>query len=95
MTDGKTYEESLQEAVDCLGEALASCIVDNEDLPMPSLVRPGEVLITPPALVAAKAALYLAIREAGLSKSALAMKLGRFRSGWSTFAESALPNKNY
>lgn len=76
LTDGKTYEESLQEAVDCLGEALASCIVDNENLPMPSLARPGEVLITPPALVAAKAALYIAIKEAGLSKSALAMKLG-------------------
>jgi len=76
LTDGKTYEEALQEAVDCLGEALASCIVDNEDIPMPSPARPGEILITPPALVAAKAALYIATKEAGLSKSALAMKLG-------------------
>ena len=76
MTDGETYKEALQEAVDCLGEALASCIVDNEDIPMPSPARPGEILITPPALVAAKAALYIASREAGLSKSALARKLG-------------------
>jgi len=76
LTDGKTYEEALKEAVDCLGEALASCIVDNEVIPMPSLARPGEILITPPALVAAKAALYITVREAGFSKSALAMKLG-------------------
>jgi len=60
LTDGKTYEEALQEAVDCFGEALTSCIVDNEDIPMPSPARPGEILITPPALVAAKAALYIA-----------------------------------
>ena len=76
LTDGKTYNEALHEAVDCLGEALASCIVDNEDIPMPSPACHGEILITPPALVAAKAALYIVSREAGLSKSALAMKLG-------------------
>jgi antitoxin HicB len=76
LTDGKTYTEALHEAVDCLGEALSSCIVDNEDIPMPSPARDGETLITPPPLVAAKTALYIVSREAGLSKTALAMKLG-------------------
>ena len=76
LTDGATYEEALNEAVDCLGEALASCIVDNEDLPTPSPVMPGEVLIAPPALVAAKAALYITAREEGLSKTALSRRLG-------------------
>jgi antitoxin HicB len=76
MTDGKTYEEALEEAVDCLGEALASCIVDNENIPSPSQATTGEVLIAPPALVAAKAALYIATKEAGLNKTGLAAKLG-------------------
>ena len=75
VTDGRTYQEALEEAVDCLGEALASCILDNEDVPMPSEARDGEVLIAPPALVAAKTALYVAAREEGLSKSALARRV--------------------
>ena len=76
LTDGTTYEKAVEEAVDCLGEALASCIVDNEELPIPSTATVDEVLIAPPALIAAKAALYLATKEAGLSKTALALRLG-------------------
>lgn len=75
LTDGQTYGEALDEAVDCLGEALASCIVDNEGIPAPSRAEGDEVLIAPPALIAAKTALYVAAREEGLSKSALARKL--------------------
>ncbi len=76
LTDGTTYEEAVEEAVDCLGEALASCIVDNEELSIPSTATVDEVLIAPPALIAAKAALYLATKDAGLSKTALALRLG-------------------
>jgi len=76
LTDGTTYEKAVEEAVDCLGEALASCIVDNEELPIPSTATVDEVLIAPPALIAAKAALYLATKDAGLSKTALALRLG-------------------
>jgi len=28
LTDGESYDEAMEEAVDCLGEALASCIND-------------------------------------------------------------------
>lgn len=76
LTDGETYEEALEEAVDCLGEALASCIIDNEILPKPSRQQKGEVMIPPPALIAAKAALYLAAKKEGLSKTGLAKRLG-------------------
>ena len=76
LTDGQTYEEALDEAVDCLGEALASYILDNEVIPTPSRTRKNDVLITPPALVAAKAALYMATIEAGLTKTTLATRLG-------------------
>ena len=71
-------KQLVQKAVDCLGEALAFCIIDNEDIPMPSSAWPGEIIIAPPALVAAKAALYIATKEAGLSKSALACFLSNF-----------------
>lgn len=75
LTDAETYDEAVEEAVDCLGEALASCIVDNEEIPEPSKAEEGEVLIAPVALIAAKAALYVAARESGLNKTTLAEKL--------------------
>lgn len=75
LTDAETYDEAVEEAVDCLGEALASCIIDNEEIPEPSKAEEGEVLIAPVALIAAKAALYVAARESGLNKTTLAEKL--------------------
>lgn len=75
LTDGATYAEALDEATDCLGEALASCIIDNEAIPAPSRAQKGEVLIAPPALIAAKAALYVSARKEGLTKTALAKRL--------------------
>lgn len=75
LTDGESYDEALEEAVDCLGEALASCILDNEEIPVPTHAEKGEVPITPFALIAAKAALYLAVKENGLNKTTLAQKL--------------------
>lgn len=75
LTDGESYEDALEEAIDCLGEVLASCILDNEEIPLPSQAEGGEVLITPLALIAAKSALYIAARESGLNKTTLAKKL--------------------
>ena len=75
LTDGESYEEALKEAVDCLNEALASCILGNEEIPIPTKVKEGEVLIIPCALIAAKVALYVAIKENGLNKTTLAQKL--------------------
>ncbi|MCK5230665.1 MAG: type II toxin-antitoxin system HicB family antitoxin [Desulfobulbaceae bacterium] len=74
-TDGRTIEEAKEEAVDSLNEALASIISDNEPLPLPTKPKKGEYLIAPDALIAAKAALYVAVKEEGLSKTALAKRL--------------------
>ena len=74
-TDGRTMEEAKEEAVDSLNEALASIISDNEPLPLPTKPKKGEYLIAPDALIAAKAALYVAVKEEGLSKTALAKRL--------------------
>lgn len=76
VTDSTTLEGALEGAADCLSEALASCIEDNEVIPLPSAALPGEYMISPAALIAAKAALYLTAREQGITKSALAGRIG-------------------
>ena len=75
-TDGKTLDEALENAADCLCEALASCIADNEGIPFASEPRADEHLVAPTALIAAKAALYTAVTAQGLSKTALSGLLG-------------------
>ena len=75
-TDAKTFDEALLEAADCLEEAIANLIALGREIPKPSRPRRGQHLIALPARMAAKAALYLAMREAGITKSELARRLG-------------------
>lgn len=74
-TQGETIEEALHEAADCLEEIIAAYISDNEPIPEPSPQQRGQYLVALPARMAAKAALYLAMREQALSKSELARRL--------------------
>lgn len=69
-------ENRIDIAEGCLQAALESRICDNEPLPVASRPRRGEVVVSPPAATAAKAALYDAMRDAGISKIELARKLG-------------------
>jgi len=46
------------------------------EIPKPSSTVPGERLIPVPAPMAAKAALYIAMREAGMTNVQMARKLG-------------------
>ena len=72
ISQADANEDRIEIAEGCLQAALESRIHDNEPLPMPSPARRGEVVITPPAGTAAKAALYdAAMREAGITKSQL------------------------
>ncbi len=57
-------------------EAIANLIALEQDIPEPSRPKRGQHLIALPAKMAAKAALYLAIREAGISRSELARRIG-------------------
>jgi antitoxin HicB len=75
-TAGKTKTEALVHAADALIVALAAYIRQNECLPVTRAPRRGERLVTVPPLAAAKLALYVAIREAGLSNVALGKRLG-------------------
>ena len=74
-TDGKTMAEALEEARDCLEEAIAVSIADNLEFPFPSSIGRGQNAIPLTARMSAKAALYIAVRETGISKSKLARGL--------------------
>ena len=88
FTDGDTVAEAVAEAADCLEEALAGRIARREDIPAPSPAK-GRPAVTPGAVLAAKAALYEALREERLSNSACAATLGR--SGKRDFAACSTP----
>ncbi len=75
LTEGATEREALTEAQDCLIAALGGYTDDRRVIPRPSPGR-GLPLVALPALVAAKIALYRAMRERGLSNAALARQLG-------------------
>src|ERR1700687_2491829 len=76
LTDGADEAEALTEASDCLSEALASRIVDKEEIPIPSMAEPGMHLVSPEPTIALKAALYSALREARMTIDELARRLG-------------------
>lgn len=74
-TQGRTEAEALANAPDCLITTLGGYIEAKEDIPCPSHAR-GRATTTLPPLVAAKIALYTAIREAGLNNVQFAKRLG-------------------
>jgi antitoxin HicB len=76
LTQGDTEAEALQEATDCLEEAMAGRIDDQRPIPSPSPGLPGEWAVAVPLVTAMKAALYLALRETGISLPELAQRLG-------------------
>ena len=75
ITQGEDVSDALQQAADCLEEAIAGRIRRHACLPEASLVGSGRYPIPLPAQTAAKAALYLAIRQAGLTQVELAARL--------------------
>lgn len=75
ITQGETVEDALTEAADCLEEAVAGRINDGRDIPKPSASKRGERVVRIPSSMALKAAVNLAVREAGISNSELARRL--------------------
>lgn len=74
-TDGADAGEAMEEAIDCLGSSIAFAMVDKVDVPRPSPVKRGQKLVPVPLWIAAKLALYWAIRERDISQSELARRL--------------------
>ena len=75
LTEGATEVEALAEAEDCLIAALGGYIQARRAIPRPSPGR-GRAIVPLPALVAAKSALYCAMRAESVSNTALAERLG-------------------
>jgi len=76
ITQGESERDALSEAADCLEEAVAARIAHGDPIPKPSRLGRGRHGVLLRAQLAAKAALYLAMREAGITKVALGKRLG-------------------
>lgn len=75
ITQGDSVEEALFEARDCLEEAFANRIAMDLPIPDPSELEEAEHRVALHAQMAAKASLYLAMREQNLTKVELARRL--------------------
>ena len=75
ITQGETVEQALAEAADALEEAIAARIDDGQDIPAPTAKKRSERAVSVPPSMALKAAVYLAVRDAGISNSELARRL--------------------
>lgn len=74
ITWGDSQDEACANAVDCLEEALAARMIAREGLPPPSPAR-GRPTVAPGSLIGAKAALYVALRDSGLTAAELARRM--------------------
>ena len=76
VTQGEDEQDALEQASDAMDEVFATYLINGIDFPEPSKARRREHLVSPPAETVAKAALYVAMRQAGISKIQLARRLG-------------------
>lgn len=75
-TDGSDEAEAIANASDCLIAALIGYVTMREPIPRPSPAR-GRSTIALPPLVAAKLALYSAMREQRVTNAQLADRMGK------------------
>ena len=72
LTGGDNRAEALEMAEEALAAAFGIYVREREDIPVPSAAIAGQALVVVPAVVAAKLALYTAVRRQGITKVALA-----------------------
>jgi antitoxin HicB len=75
-TDGESLIEALHNAADALEETIAGRINRDEPIPQPGQIKSRQHRVPVPAQVAVKAALYMAVRDAGIKNTELAKRLG-------------------
>lgn len=75
LTEGADEAEALSEAIDALVAALGGYVERDRAVPLPSVARPRERMVALPALAAAKLALYVAMKDAGLSRIGLSRRM--------------------
>lgn len=76
LTGGDDLQDTLEQAADCLAEAIAGRITRGDEIPAPSRLKRGQHLISVPLYLAPKLALYLAMRERHMPNTELAKRLG-------------------
>ena len=76
ITQGEDKEDALMQAADAMDEVFATYMLEGFAFPAPSKTRREEYSVSPPAETVAKAALYVAMKDAGITKVQLAKQLG-------------------
>jgi len=76
VTQGEDVADALSEATDAMDEVFAAYMQGKLTFPAPSKARRGEYRVAPPAETMAKAALYVAMKEARVTNVQLAKQLG-------------------
>ena len=76
VTQGEDKEDALLQAADAMDEVFAAYMLEDIDFPTPSKTRRREYSVAPPVETMAKAALYMAMSEAGITKVQLAKQMG-------------------
>ncbi len=75
MTIGINKENALEWAQDALVVALSGYLDERKDIPQPSKPKPKQMIVVLPPLVAAKLAIYQAMRNQKVTQADLAEKL--------------------
>ena len=76
ITQGNDLPHALAQAADAMDEVFAAYMKNGLIFQQPSKARRNEHMISPPADTGAKAAVYVAMTEAGISNVELAKRLG-------------------
>jgi antitoxin HicB len=76
ITQGDSVEHAVTEAEGALQAAIEGRIEDGLDIPTPSAPKRSERMVVAPITTALKAAVYVLMREQGVSKSELARRMG-------------------
>ena len=75
VTQGEDRDDAIAMAADCLAETVGARMAERADIPAPSRLKRGQVRVAVPVYVAVKAALYVAMRQEGVSLSEMARTL--------------------
>ncbi len=76
ITCGGNRSQALEMAEDALATALAGYVHEKWEIPVPSALAEGQDLVAVPTVVAAKLALYSAMRTQHITKVELGSRLG-------------------
>lgn len=76
ITGGENRSQALEMAEDSLATALAAYVYEKWEIPVPSTLVEGQDMVAVPTVVAAKLALYSAMRAQRITKVELAGRLG-------------------